>query len=190
MSNATHRVYFDYTTGSAPGVSKEHTVMFRVIAAETTPGAAIQDAQAAMQGVLTVLGQPLFRNGWRIIRGRISAAGSDFSLPFDLDPPLANFQGSSTGTWPASNEAIQYNWVGRSFTTGKRARFGLYGLAFAAVDTNFRILPAENAAVATGVPNVLNGQPTLVAMDNTLVSWYPYCNVQYNSYWERRIRRG
>lgn len=191
MSNATHRVFFDYVTGNAPGVSKEHTVGFRIIAAETTPGAAVQDAQVAMQQILATMGAASLRAGWRVIRGRVQAAGSSFSVPFDLDAPLENFVGSSSvAGWNGSQEAIQYTWVGRSMDSGKRVRLSLYGLAFISVDTNFRITPTESPAIAGGVPDVLNGQPTIVALDNTLPMWYRYCNVQYNSYWERRIRRG
>lgn len=191
MSNATHRIYFDYVTGNLSGVSKEHTVGIRIISAETTDVQAIQDAQVAMQQVLTTIGAPNLRVGWRVIRGRVQAAGSDFSLPFDLDASLENFVGSaSNASWNSALEAIQYTWVGRSSTTGKRVRFSLYGLGYLTIDTNFRIMPSEVPAVAGGVPDVLNAQPTIVALDNTRPTWYRYCNVQFNSYWERRIRRG
>lgn len=191
MSNATHRVFFDYMTGNAPGVSKEHTVMFRIMEEGQTPGDAIEQAQEAFLSMLQAIGTPALRQGWRVLRGRIAAAGTDFSLPFDMDSSLETTVGTGTTSgWTGHQEAIQYTWVGRSFTTGKRVRLSLYGINITVVDSNFRLLPSENANVALAVPATLNAQPTLVAVDNTLVNWYNYCNVQYNSYWERRIRRG
>jgi hypothetical protein len=87
--------------------------------------------------------------------------------------------------------------VGRSPTTGRRSRLSLYGTSL--LNENFPPdfrLDVGNAgygAVAAAI-DVLNSAPgegtSFRSIDGSPVVWYEYANANYNSYWERRIRKG
>lgn len=187
--NETWRMYFDYVTGNSPGVSKQHTMLWR-FRPEADIADVIADGQNRMAAMLTAFTAPQFRLGWRITGCRLSAPLTDISLPVDLSTALMTFQGSTSGgDWNSSKEAIQYRKEGRSYTTGVRTSFSIYGLSNEDIDTNFRwqvgelgVLAAVNATLSE-----LGGEQ-LVARDGSAVTWYSYLNCQYNSYWERNIR--
>lgn len=190
MPQPSHRLYIDYVTGNTSGVSKEHTVMLRI-----NGDIPAVDAGTYGQGVflsfLSALTPANLRSGWRAIRGRLVPNYADWSLPYELTPALLAFVGSAnTGAWTASNEAIQLTWIGRSTTTGKRARLSLYGASVIVIDSNFRYTASEWGAAAGAAVTALNQAEDLVAVDNSQVFWYSYVNANYNSYWESRIRRG
>lgn len=188
--NATHRCYFDYITGNAAGLSKEHTVMWRINGSNDDQ-ASWESAQARMLVFLQAIGAANLRAGWRVIRCRFSAAATDFSLPVAIGAPLAAFAGTASGgAWAGDREALELGWEGRSYTTGRRGGFSLYGINVG-VPADFRFAVGEAAFVAPSLTALSEiGGPPLVCADGTELTFYSYINAQYNSYWESRIRKG
>lgn len=180
--NATARYFFDYVTGNA-ATSQNHTVQVRC-SNETTP----EDAQEAFWSLLTAMGSARFGSGWRVIRVRYQAAGTDFSIPVTLGATLASFVGTGGNVSPPS-EAIELTFQGRSFTSGRRGDLSLYGTVGYSLTTNYRLTPGEASWVGDAVA-VLNSVETIVwrAVDGTRLTFYPYANWNYNSYWERKLR--
>lgn len=181
--NSTARVFFDYITGNA-ATSVEHTMGFRVASSMDD-----NQKQLAVSTFLNAIGATLLVVGWRIVRCRVQAAGSNFSLPVPLIAGLASLAGENLDAFSPEREAVEWTWQGRSTSTGRRVDVSIYGIA-AAVPPNFRI-PA-----GVGSPNwvnntiaQLNGAATeILVIDGTEAIWYNYVNANYNSYWERRLR--
>ena len=180
--NATARYFIDYVTGNA-ATSREHTVQIRC-SNETSPA----DAQTAFLALLNAMGTPRFGTGWRVLRVRFQQAGTDFSIPVTLDPALGSFVGTGGAVTPP-NEALELTFQGRSFTSGRRGDLSLYGTAGYNLATNYRLTPGEAAWVGDAVA-VLNSVETIVwrAIDGTRLTFYPYANWNFNSYWERKLR--
>jgi len=181
-ANATARFFFDYVTGNA-ATSQEHTVQVRC-SNETSP----EDAQTAFLALLNAMGTARFGNGWRVLRVRYQPAGTDFSIPVYMSPTLAAFVGTGGAVTPP-NEALELTFQGRSFTSGRRGDLSLYGTAGYNLSTNYRLTPGEAPWVQTAV-DVLNSVETIVwrAIDGTRLTFYPYANWNFNSYWERKLR--
>lgn len=185
--NTTGRVYFDYVTGNL-ATSQEHTVMMRFAVGS---GFNLGDAQEEFLSILTAFGVAEFATGWRVTGVRLSQPLQDISLPFALIPSLAAFVGTGGALGP-SQEAREWTMQGRSFTSGRRVDFSFYGI-LEADPANFRI----NAG-GSGFPALVAlAQQRLtasslagywVAIDGSAATWYGYLNMNYNSYWERRIR--
>lgn len=186
--NNTARVFFDYITGNQPS-STEHTVAWR----STGPGTTNADVQNTFLGFLQALGAGTLMAGWRVLRVRVQEQGQNFSLPVPVVAGLAAFVGTNASTYPQNREAEEWVWSGRSATSGRRVDFSLYGLA-PLVPANFRFpVGGSSPAWVAGTVNYLNGTSAPVGplvIDFTEPTWYQYVNVQYNSYWEERIRRG
>ena len=181
--NSTARYFFDYVTGNT-ATSQEHTAAMRVTTAtsETT-------AQGGFLDLLTAMGPARFATGWRILRVRFQGAGQGFSVPLALTPALAAWVGTG-GPISPPNEAIELTYQGRSYASGRRGDVSLYGVLGFSLTTNYRITPGEAAWVGTAV-GVLNASeaPLWIAIDGSELTWYPYANWNYNSYWERQLRR-
>lgn len=180
--NSTGRFLFDYITGGAP-TSQEHTCAVRV-----TPDADASQPQADFLALLTAMGTARFATGWRVLRVRYQAAGTNFSVPLTLATALASFAGTG-GTISPPNEAIESTYQGRSFVTGRRVDLSLYGVVGFALTTQYRLTAAE-APWLTGAVAAINAATTYSyrAIDGTVPTWYVYLNWNYNSYWERRLR--
>lgn len=180
--NSTARFFFDYVTGNA-ATSQEHTVQVRC-SNETSP----EDAQGAFLDLLNAMGTARFGNGWRVLRVRHQPAGTAFSVPVTLSASLAAFVGTGGAVSPPS-EAIELTYQGRSFTSGRRGDLSLYGTVGYSLTTNYRLTPGEASWVGTAVA-VLNSVESIVwrAIDGTRLTFYPYANWNYNSYWERKLR--
>lgn len=184
--NLTTRWYFDYVTGDDAAKAKPHTILWRTAFDSATTEA---DIQNKFRGFLLALGESNLRQGWHVTGVRKSLAGTDFSVPVALGADLANIEGTGAYTdWKLSAEALEMRWLGRSPLTGVRARFSLYGF-FANVLNDFRYTAAE-AAWANNTVGYLNAPstPLLVAGDNTVATWYPFVDANYNSYWEGELR--
>lgn len=189
MSNVTHRVTFDYVSNSQAGYGKEHSIQLRIIDTQQSDESIFTSGTAIISTFLNAVGAANLVAGWRVLRGRVSRIGTDFSLPMQLTPGLESFVGTgSVSGWSGDKEAVQWTWVGRSRATGKRTRLSIYGVKFTNLDPSFRVLPNEAAWVKTA-SDVLTAAADLVTIDGTPAIWYDYVNVQYNSYWERKIRR-
>jgi hypothetical protein len=177
--NSTGRVWFDYVTGVG-ATSQEHSVMFRISDFDTDG----DSWSTGFLGVLNGFGAGAFREGWKVLRGRVSAPGSNISLPFTPNAALRAFLGTAVAGGTAVAEALEDTVQGRSLTTGRRVDFSLYkGTGF--VDPTFRY--GAPPALLTALSS-LNIYGLGAVIDGTLASWYTYVNQNYNSYWERELR--
>lgn len=183
--NLTRRVYFDYISSSVTLLAKPHTCMWRDAFDLVDAGAAaIQAKFLSFLQAYTVAG---FWTGWQVVGVRVSEGNTDFSVPVPIAAGLAAFIGTGvTGAAPVSAAAIEQVWLGRSPLTGVRTRFSLYGRAVPQI-TDFRDSSSAQTIAAVGILNAAVA-PRLVAADNTVATWYPYANLNYNSYWESELR--
>lgn len=182
--NTTSRVFIDYITGNA-ATSQEHTLAIRGFGPVTNT----DDVQARFLGFVQAIGAGNLPAGWRVLRVRLQQAGSDFSLPVDRTAGVAAFvgTGSALAVW---NEPRELTWQGRSFTSGRRVDFSVYGIQAPASD-NYRFPSGGGSPTwVAATVNYLNGNPVGIwtTIDGTAPTWYPYVNVNYNSYWETRQR--
>jgi hypothetical protein len=164
--------------------SAEHTLECRY-ADTTTPTAAL----TAVDNFLRAITASVFVVGWRPIRARVQTAGTDFSIPIALPTSLAAFVGVSVAAFTPDREAVEFRWVGRDLSNGRRASVSLYGLNVA-LSPNFRwpVGGSSPAMVAASV-NFLNGSTAaFISIGRNPVAWYSYVNTQYNSYWETQLR--
>lgn len=186
-SNNTACLFIDYRT-QIGGV--EHTLMLRPA---SSSGSDITDTANALLSALNALGQGFFRTNWRVITGRARAAGSDVTAPVPLPAGLTAFAGSNNNTYTADREAVEARFVGRSPTTGRRVSFSIYGIGGNIPINPFRITGAAsgNGLLVRNAVAALNASGgALRCIDGSVPQWYEYLNLNYNSYWERRIRTG
>lgn len=178
-ANNTDRWFLDYVTGSHAGAT-EHTMQLRL-----GSNAGIDGASAAFLAILNGVGASNFYLGWKAIRMRYQAAGTNFSIPTSPGASLAAFAGTGTGAGTDVIEAIEATVQGRSLSTGRRVDISIYGIKTTV--TNFRV--TATVAPWSTLVAALNGlvNPAL-AVDGSIVTWYAYVNFNYNSYWERRKR--
>lgn len=175
---ATARLFLDYTTGR-----REHTMMARYT------GTLTEGTQFALLDFLEAV-QAVLPEAWAPIRLRRAAAGTEITLPVGMIPQLAAFRGTATGEFPEVFEPREHTFVGRSVSTGAKARLSLYGLTYQT--------PADYRWEGSGMPaGLINAIAKLeapialfIGIDGNKPDWYPYVNVNYNSYWERRQRLG
>lgn len=187
--NITSRLFVDYVTGNQ-NTSQEHTLLCRF----TGGSEDVAPAMASVGNFLNALGAPNFRVGWRVIRARVSFAGTDFSVPVELSLGLIEFLGTAplTGYSPR-HETVEDTFQGRSLTTGRRVDISLYR-ATGDADPSFRIVGGSSGfpLAVTNASNSLNGSSAggngFLTLDGSSATWYRYMNQNYNSYWERRIR--
>lgn len=187
--NSTNRLFFDYISGNL-ATSIRHTVAVRYDPADRDVG----DVQEDFLNVLQALGASALREGWRVLGTRVQAAGAEVTLPVTTIVSLAGFVGSATGPYSRSVEAVEATFQGRSPTSGRRVDFSLYTAAFGVGDA-FRYPVASSGfgatiAAALAELETASAAGSFLAIDGSAPSWYDYLNVQYNSYWESRIRRG
>lgn len=182
--NNTSRMFYDYISQTG---GREHTFAVRI----DNSGVTGPQIHQAVTDFLTALTPGYFASGWRILRARLQVASTDFSLPDVLPPGLTTFQGSG-GALQQYEEPLEYTFVGRSPSTGRRARLSLYGMRSISLATAYRVeLPDANYPTLLAAIQVLNAQTGIfVAIDLSEVNWYSYVNWQYNSYWERQVRAG
>lgn len=184
-ANSTDRFFLDYVTNNTSSAT-EHTMGVRLKPTAGADGAAIWFV-TLLQGI----GASNLYAGWRPIRLRYQAGGSNFTVPVGLGNTLSAFVGTASLTSIVqSREAVEVTLQARSYTTGRRTDISIYGTT---VNTgNFRYaIGAANAPtwLTAAFIDSLNqaGQPA-IAVDGTEVRFYPYVNVNYNSYWETRLR--
>lgn len=181
-ANNTERWYLDYVTGNH-ATAEEHTMQIRTPTL-TSPTAVCDKFFAILNGVTAAN----LWVGWRPIRLRWAPAGLNFSTPQPISGALATFQGSGVLTgYQETQEALEVTFQGRSPLTGRRVDLSLYGFRSTAVLSAYRFTTAVgwvNSAVAA-----LNaGSPECRTIDGSNAVWYPYVNLNYNSYWEGELR--
>lgn len=186
-ANGTTRFFYDYVTGSGP-FAKEHTLIQRVTG---TPDTDAETPQLALSDFLDSIGEGIFALGWQILRVRVQAAGTNFSLPVTMLTELQNFEGSASAI-AAPDEAREWTWQGRSQTSGRHVDFSLYGLnAILPATFRYEAGGSSPAWVAASVASLnANNANFFKAIDNSPAVWYQYVNANFNSYWESEIRNG
>lgn len=178
--NFTRRLFVDYEVADVP-----HELQIRISSV-----ASPIDTLDSLYYILNFCSAALPVT-WTVTGVRTSAAGSDISVPIDYSASeLFGFTGAVTDPFPAVNHPRQLNWVGRSGTSGRRWRMGLYGALFT-TPANYRLGPGETVFASAEVFAALslmaaNGQ--LLAIDGTSPTIYNYVNVNFNSYWESERR--
>ena len=185
--NNTNRLFIDYVTGTS-ATSVEHTMAVRML-----NGVTVTQAQNAVAGFLISLGEGNLRQGWRVLRVRYQAAGTAFSVPQVIEDELFGILGTYSGDYSPRFEAVEDTFQGRSFSTGRRVDLSIYRAASDAV-SNFRVnageagFPAAVGAASAFLNSAVAAPGAFVCIDGTQPVWYTYLNMNYNSYWERRIR--
>jgi hypothetical protein len=184
--NSTSRFFFDYVTGDRAW-SKAHTMQFRPAGGGSDPGGVI--AQRKFHDFLNAFGASNLLEGWKVQAVRFQAGGTNFSVPVAISTDLSTFIGTGIVTgYTAAAEAVEATFQARSLTTGRRVDVSLYGHRFGLND-NMRYTSADSGAIANAVVN-LNDDTDYAwgAVDGSAVYWYPYMNVNNNSYWESELR--
>jgi hypothetical protein len=184
-SNSTDRWFLDYVTGNI-NTSKEHTMSVRL-----GPDGGVDGAASFFLSMLNGIGAANLWAGWKALRLRHQAAGTNFSVPAGLGTTLAAFVGTGVTTgYTVVAEALEMTVQGRSYTTGRRGDISLYGVKFTPSDFRYAAGsgPTWNGQAWYDGINGL-GQPA-VTVDGSQLVFYPYVNFNYNSYWEGAIRRG
>ena len=182
---STARVVFEYVTGLA-GVGS-HSLQFRYAGTDRTATA----AQERFASMLAAGGGGLLRSGWRVIAVKTYLAGETFSTVQAPIPALAAFLGTSTTAYARRLEARELTFQARGLASPRRCDFSLYGLNAGQNDfESFR--QAVTPAMASNLRSfyealVAPGSP-FIAIDGSSLLWYPYVNMSYNGWWERRLR--
>lgn len=167
-----------------------HTAQLRI--ARSHPGPAAQGV-VMFQDLLETIAGKLVAD-WTVLGADVAAADSDIFLPSSSIPMQPTVSAVAADE---SYKPVYLSFVGRS-TSGLRAALFIYGINFAPTgadntSNDYRILSTEDSAIASAVAVLNNGSGSaanLVANDDAPVVWYPYANMGFNSYYQRKARRG
>lgn len=160
------------------GISGTHEIMFRGQA-----GSDQVDLAAAAEEFLNATKGLVYESDvWA--SARYSAAGSDLSFPIGW-APIAGANGSA---YDGRNQPFFVDWVGRG-NDGRRVRWSIQG-AVPFNDSNYRAVQGENAAVDAGIVALIAGVTILATISGSPMFPYPYADVGWNAYQQRKRRRG
>ena len=165
-----------------------HTLTLRVDpAAQTIAGVSAAGA-ANVNDIFSALSSVLFSD-FVVLGADAAVQDSDIFLPATTLPTAFGEVAANDVAW----QPLNLSFVGRS-SAGGRAIFHVYGvatnpLATGTGENDYRLTPAENTAIGN-VPSILNTNGNTLANDGEQVTWYPYANIGFNAYWQRRRRRG
>ena len=180
-NNLTGRIWVDYEVANVP-----HTMMVRYV----HPAQPLPDVLETIGQILGYL-KPVLHTSWVVTGVRQSLPNSTISLPIDYsNSPLQGFAGENGGTFDGVWAPREFVMVGRSSTTGRRVRFSVYGVV-SSTPANYRFGPGESVFTTTTFVAALNAASfagIYITADGSSARWYPYVNVNYNSYWERQQR--
>lgn len=124
---------------------------------------------------------------WTVLGCEYAIRGNAFFLPWI---PVAPEAGEGTAT--NGGKPVNINFQGLS-SLANRASLYVYGVIFdpvtaaATLANDYRILPAEHAAVDAGLV-ALAAITDLVAIDREGIFWHQYANVNVNAYYQRKAR--
>jgi hypothetical protein len=178
--NNTAVLYMDYTTGR-----RQHTAQIRLPSSQS-PAAGV----GVLVSVLTSL-QTVLPNTWAVQGWRFRAQGQTITLPYAAGASGV-FVGTGDPNLPEMEEAREWVFVGRSTAQGRRWELSLYGIKYntpADYRYNTADMPPGLQDALDNLTDAAAGQ-FIVAIDGDEPVIYPYVNVNYNSYWESRARRG
>lgn len=169
--NNTARLWVQYNSGT--GI---HEMMFRQVTSVTKADFIFQ-----VREFCTALA-PLMRNtgGWSA--ARYAAAGSDLSFP----EVWALIAGTNASVPGVGLRTLYYTFTGRSLV-GRKARLFFY-TPYGAQEDDYR-REVGDVAQLDNARAVLNAAARkIAAIDGSPPEWYPYYNVGFNAYWQRRSR--
>lgn len=179
-ANSTDRVFVRYFTGW-----NEHTLICRTNALEFGQSDVLADIRAFLDSV-----RPVLSSAWSIREVSTQLAGSQVTFPIDPGV-LAGFTGGSPGTQALEDAPVQWNFIGRGASTGRKTRVGLFGLNVAR-PPRFRLSGEQLPTWAVEAINTLTSTSirSFVTIGGDRANWYAYVNAQFNSYWETEQRSG
>ena len=169
--NSTKRYYLDYDVAS-----KQHTLIARCDSAVTAA-----QASTYFDNFLSALSPVLFQ--WTVLGMRVSAAGSNISVP-------ASFTGTGlygTGTGTPADSGGYASWVGRS-GAGVRGRVTVFGSTVTATGGNWRAAPGENTTLDAALVELRAPVDFWWAVDALKINFNSYTNNGYNAYWRNHTR--
>jgi len=142
------------------------------------------DAEAAsafLDSFLTALHDLFFQI--TIIGLRFQANDTDVSIavPWGGDPTY----GGSAGV--AYQTAQYLDFIGRS-SDGRRVRAGVFGCTFSEQGDNFRVTPAEQAAVGAALAVLNSDSDYFKSISSFSTVWKNYANCGQNAYWRNKVR--
>lgn len=152
-------------------------------------GAELGSAQVSIETFYTAISTFMFSD-WSVLGVSYALRGSDIFLP------TAGF--AVTGAIdiagkPARIKATACSFVGRT-QQGLRAIIYQYGINKGIGDDadsdDFRVNPGEDTTTDGAVAALVAAGTNLCGNDGNAINWYPYMNVKYNDYWERKVRQG
>lgn len=127
---------------------------------------------------------------WTVLGASFAPANSDVFLPAQIPTGIASGGVALPTVVTFSHTSLAFSWPGRS-VLGHRGIIYLIttstGAETAADIANARLTASENVSVIDSV-NALNAAPSFVGNDNQSWVAYPYVNLKFNSYWNRRAR--
>jgi hypothetical protein len=145
-------------------------------------GPTIEEVMAEVHNFWTALDPDLYLI---TIQGcRYAGEGSDISSPI-LWTGDATY---GTGTMPAVRAPLQVCWLGRD-SQGRRYRNFVFGLEFTVPD-NYRSPAITGNIAANGLESLISSQAlgVFLTIAGLAPTMYTYVDVNYNSYWERKVR--
>lgn len=181
--NNTDCWYLDYYTGHAT-TGVEHTWRMRL-----PPTAGVDGASGVFYHLLNAIGAANFWTGWKPLRMRYRASGSNFTVPAGMGASLSAFVGTGAMTnYTSSFEAVEHTVQGRSPSTGRRVDYSLYGIKLGGMPGAFRYLSSAGAPYTNWIAAHATLPTLVLTRDGSSATFYPYVNLNFNSYWETRIR--
>lgn len=178
--NSTARLFLDYTS-----LGVGHTMMIRF---DDTPGIAADtaDAYAAVFSQLMIETDSFFA-------ARVSALGSDFSLPIEFGA-VPGLLPNTTTPWGQDPESAQMSVVFRGVETGRRGRIEFFTpVGFTPWPPDNRYNPGEQATVDAFLADLVGlGEPAgdfpLQTVGGDHVAINQYVNIRLNAYWQSKQR--
>lgn len=170
-------------------LGKGHNLTVRLGATLT-----ISDAEAVatkLHAFLAALAPHLY-SSWSVMNAQWCERNSEVFLP--CEAPAAVTGGVSESGVTGAAGAISMNFIGRG-ALGSKGGFYLYGTNYDVSITDvqaadFRITATEAATVASAITALSELSPSFVAIDGSVMNWYPYVNLKYNDRWVRKLRQG
>ena len=168
--NNTAIYYFDYTESG-----REHTAEMRFDGG-VSPAAAGAQFTGMLIDCLTLL------RAMTLLTVRHQVSGSNVAFPV-----VTGYEGTTYGSGAGTvDNAPQYmDFVGRS-SGGRRVRLAIFG--YKGPISTWRLTSAESAPINTAVARLNAAAGMFLAIDGIKPLWYPYVNVGYNAYWQRKVR--
>lgn len=170
--NNTARLWVEYDT--TVGI---HELLFRQHSAATKSDFITQVRQFCTQLV------GLVNSSGGFTSARYAAAGSDISNP----ESWAAINGTNATAPSVLARPIFATFSGRT-ATGRKARLYFF-TPYINFESDFRLELADNTALANARAILESPTRHIGAIDGTAPIWYPYFNIGFNAYHQRKARQ-